>query len=162
ILRTLLLSSNKLTGPIPNSISNASRLIVLCLTRNSFSGFIPNSLGNLANLKRLYLGRNLLTTESSSVGINFLSSLTNCKHLTSLMGGDNSLGGTLPRSMGNLSASMQKFSAPRSNINGSIPREIGNLTNLMSLDLQGNDLIGTIPTSIGMLQEIQRLALHNN
>ncbi|KAF5729186.1 putative Leucine-rich repeat protein kinase family protein [Tripterygium wilfordii] len=162
-LEKLVLGMNKLTGPIPNSISNASQLTVLELKGNAFSDFIPDSLGNLGNLKRLDLGDNLLTTESSSAaGMSFLSSLTNCKHLTHLTVEYNSLDGTLPISIGNLSALLQSFDASACNIKGSIPREIGNLTNLIWLDLASNNLTGTIPTSIRTLVEIQRLFLGNN
>ncbi|XP_038688835.1 receptor kinase-like protein Xa21 [Tripterygium wilfordii] len=161
-LEYLALARNKLTGPIPTSISNASQLTVLTLAANAFSGFIPDSLGNLGNLKWLNLANNLLTTESSSTEMSFLSSLTNCKHLFRLIVCPNSLSGTLPISIGNLSASMRYFYAHGCNIKGSIPSEIGKLTNLAWLDLAENELTGTIPTSIRTLPEIQLLNLSNN
>ncbi|XP_038687518.1 probable LRR receptor-like serine/threonine-protein kinase At3g47570 [Tripterygium wilfordii] len=161
-LEELVLGSNELPGPIPNSISNDSQLTLLALETNAFSGFIPDSLRNLRNLKMLNLANNLLTTESSSVGMSFLSSLTNCKHLTNLEVCPNSLYGTLPISIGNLYASMRRFYAQGCNIKGSVPGEIGNLTNLIFLDLGYNDLTGTIPTSIKTLAEIQLLFLGKN
>ena len=45
---------------------------------------------------------------------------------------------------------------------GSIPKEIGNLTNLNELWLDFNQLSGTLPTEIGNLTKLERLALYNN
>jgi LRR receptor-like serine/threonine-protein kinase FLS2 len=95
---------NELNGIIPNSISNASQLTILELSSNSFSGPIPTTLGNLRNLQFLNLASNQLTGESPTQELTFLSSLTNCKLLTRLVLSNNPLNGTLPVSIGNLSA----------------------------------------------------------
>ena len=47
-------------------------------------------------------------------------------------------------------------------LNGSIPSEIGNLTKLRELRLYGNQLTGSIPQEIGQLTSLQSLWLHDN
>lgn len=161
-LEQLLLAKNKLTGPIPNAISNASQLTTIELSLNSFYGFIPDELGNLRNLQRLHLARNYLRSKFSSSELSFLSSLTDCKNLRSLVLYGNPLNGTLPVSIGNLSSALQILSLYESRIKGIIPGEIGNLTNLISLNLDDNKLTGTIPKTIGRLRGLQFLSLRNS
>jgi RHS repeat-associated protein len=48
------------------------------------------------------------------------------------------------------------------NLNGTIPSQIGNLTYLVSLSLNTNFLTGSIPTTIGNLSNLQSLDLWNN
>ncbi|KAK9185185.1 hypothetical protein WN943_025539 [Citrus x changshan-huyou] len=149
-LMVLGLGKNNLQGTIPNSITNASKLTILDLSFNSFSGLIPNTFGNLRFLHMLNLANNNLTIESSSGGWSFLSSLSNCRDLTSLAFASNPLHGLLPSSIGNFSASLQKFFAYNCKLKGSIPQEIGNLRDLILLSLFNNDLNGTIPTTINL------------
>ncbi|KAJ8642808.1 hypothetical protein MRB53_004556 [Persea americana] len=51
---------NQFTGPIPMSMSNASRLEQLELSENQFNGSIPTNLGRLGGLRVLNLEDNLL------------------------------------------------------------------------------------------------------
>ncbi|KAH9722911.1 protein kinase domain-containing protein [Citrus sinensis] len=159
----LALAANNLTGKIPNSITNASKLIGLELKFNSFSGHIPNTFGNLRHLGVLGLAYNNLTTESSSADQwSFLSSLTNCRNLTILALAYNPLGGILPPVIGNFSASLQQFYAYNCKLGGSIPKEIGNLPGLIDLELGFNDLNGTISPTMGRLKRLQGLSLEDN
>ncbi|KAI9331337.1 hypothetical protein BDR26DRAFT_997804 [Obelidium mucronatum] len=64
----LHLQSNKLSGPIPDSIgNNLVNLQELDLHHNCLTGSIPDSLGNLYQLKRLQLSHNRFTGSLSSV-----------------------------------------------------------------------------------------------
>ena len=45
---------------------------------------------------------------------------------------------------------------------GSIPAQIGALTNLVQMNLSGNQLNGPIPVELGKLTNLERLILHNN
>ncbi|TYI96179.1 hypothetical protein E1A91_D01G053000v1 [Gossypium mustelinum] len=158
-MEELYLGFNHLAGSIPMYISNASQLTLLDMSSNYFSGSIPDNLGNLRNLKILNLANNNLT----SSGMSFLFSLTNCRVLENLFFEINSfISGELPRVVGNLSSSLEEFSASACNIRGSIPSEIGNLSHLISLELGGNKLIGQIPTTVGGLEELQSLSLKDN
>ncbi|KAL2476720.1 putative LRR receptor-like serine/threonine-protein kinase [Abeliophyllum distichum] len=163
-LESISLAGNNLSGEIPSSISNISKLTLLELGNNSFSGHVPMNLGNLQNLRMLGLGGNQLTNDPSMSELGFLNSLRNCRHLERIVIGWNSFDGTLPKSFssGNLSASLEHFQAYSSGIKGMIPNEIGNLSNLISLEMGGNGLRGTIPETLGQLKKMQSLVIDNN
>lgn len=65
-LRALFLGMNNLSGFIPHSLSNASKLAALDLSNNSFSGTIPDWLGSFRDLQLLQLGDNQFTNPSAS------------------------------------------------------------------------------------------------
>ena len=84
----------------------------------------------------------------------------------------NTLNGSLPAALGNLSSlqlldlgrrwdstSAQYFSNA---LTGPIPRELGGLTNLRSLSLWGNKLAGAIPPELGNLVNLDVLYLNGN
>ncbi|KAF3668778.1 putative WEB family protein, chloroplastic-like [Capsicum annuum] len=148
-----------LVGTIPHSISNCSKLTILEFSRNKLIGLIPNSLGYLTHLQYLNLGGNNLTKDSS---LSFLTSLCNCRKLTTLALYLNPLNRILPSSAGNLSTSLRTFVAYSCKIKGRIPNEFGNLSSLLDLNLLANSLAGSIPTTIGNLRNLQRFNLSNN
>ncbi|KAL6602915.1 hypothetical protein ACP70R_043276 [Stipagrostis hirtigluma subsp. patula] len=153
----LILSANKFEGPIPASLVNAYNLRWLYLANNSLTGFIP-FFGTLPKLEELDLAYNMLEAGNWS----FLSSLSNCSRLTSLMLDGNNLQGNLPSSIGNLSSSIETLYLSENNISGPIPQEIGNLKNLNELYMDSNIFTGNIPPTIGNLRNLVRLALDHN
>ncbi|XWS51557.1 hypothetical protein CRYUN_Cryun12cG0186800 [Craigia yunnanensis] len=158
----LHLQGNELQGTIPSSISNASKLTLLDLTENFFTGCIPNSIGNLRNLQKLELAHNHLTSESSTVESNFISSLTDNRHLRRIVLSGNPLGSILPMSIGNLSTFLEYLLVTDCKLKGSIPAELGNLSSLIALKLGKNGLTGIIPNTVGRLQKLQGLHLQSN
>ncbi|KAG7959963.1 hypothetical protein I3843_10G096200 [Carya illinoinensis] len=159
-LEQLFLGINKLSGTIPDSISNASQLTHIDLSWNSFSGLIPNELGNLRFLQLLNLEFNDLTVESPKLSI--FSYLSNCINLVHLLLSENHLNGFLPKSIGNLSLSLQTLYLYECKLKGSIPIEIGNLSGLTTLTLSNNELRGFVPATIGSLRMLQGLGLDGN
>ncbi|KAL7241963.1 hypothetical protein ACSBR1_014521 [Camellia fascicularis] len=130
-LEGLYLGENDLSGIVPDSILNASKLVILVLSSNRFNGSIPSSLGNLRLLDYLYLlGNNFTCEYSFSSELNFLTSLSSCRQLRKLVISSNSLNGILPASIGNLSNSLDNIDASYCGIKGNIPSEIANLSNL--------------------------------
>ncbi|KAJ0797407.1 putative protein kinase RLK-Pelle-LRR-XII-1 family [Helianthus annuus] len=159
-LQELNLAYNTFRGTLPSSIINASKLYMIDLSVNSFTGSIPIAIGRLELLERLLLGKNYFTAEGSE--LDFLSSLTNCRKLRTLAFAYNPLQAFLPASVGNLSTSLQTFEAFGCGIKGIIPSGIGNLINLQRLALDMNELNGNIPTALGKLQNIGQLYLEDN
>ncbi|KAL8508559.1 hypothetical protein ACS0TY_018980 [Phlomoides rotata] len=162
LLQELYLDYNNLSGAIPTSISNCAHLTYLNLSGNKFTGVLPHFLGNLTLLQVLILESNNLRIDSSSSELSFITSLTNCRHLTELAIVGNPLNGTIPISIGNLSSSLQNIFASNCEIKGTIPADIGNLSNLIQLSLYGNKLSGNIPNTLKHLHKLQGLYLHRN
>ncbi|PIN23776.1 Serine/threonine protein kinase [Handroanthus impetiginosus] len=159
-LEVLRFNNNNLHGEIPHSISNSSKLTIIDFQSNQFSGLVPNSLGELSFLKVLYLSENTFVAESSE--LKFITSLTNCRYLQTLVLANNLFNSVLPASVGNLSTSLLYFYCYNCSLHGSIPDEFGNLTNLLLLSLYGNQLIGSIPKSFGNMQNLQGLFISWN
>ncbi|CAA2949736.1 probable LRR receptor-like serine threonine-kinase At3g47570 [Olea europaea subsp. europaea] len=137
---------------------------MLELGNNSFSGHVPMNLGNLQNLQYLGLAGNQLTNDPSLSELGFLTSLRSCRDLKSLVIGFNYFDTMLPKSftLGNLSASLEKFEANSCGFKGMIPNEIGNLSNLILLDMGSNNLRGRIPETLGELKKMQSLVIGYN
>ena len=151
----LSLTSNNLTGEIPESIGKLSNLTRLWLSTNDgLTGEIPESIGDLSNLTNLALIYNNLTGEIPE-------SIGNLSNLTNLSLYYNELTGGIPESIGNLT-NLTYLSLNHNELTGGIPESIGNLTNLTNLSLGGNDLTGEIPESICNLSNLTTLNLGYN
>ncbi|KAJ8629193.1 hypothetical protein MRB53_022516 [Persea americana] len=157
----LYVGANQFTGPIPISLSNASRLEILGLSKNRFTGSIPTNLGRLRRLHTLSLQKNLLGSGGDE-DMGFLSSLTNCSLLNTMCVSNNRLTGALPNSITNLSTNLQNINLGFNRIFGSLPSGIGNLQNLISLAMHSNFMTGKIPESIEKLNKLQALGLSKN
>jgi Leucine-rich repeat (LRR) protein len=153
----LILGGNHFDGPIPASLGNASNLQNLDLRKNSLTGGIP-SLGLLRKLKILDVGTNMLKSGDWT----FLSSLTNCTQLQILCLDFNGLGGIIPRSIGDLSSTLEVLLLSEDQLTGDIPSEIGKLKGLTVLVMQKNSLTGHIPDTLGNLPNMSLLSLSNN
>ncbi|KAJ8762042.1 hypothetical protein K2173_006644 [Erythroxylum novogranatense] len=162
VLIHLLLGGNQIDGIIPKSISNASSLVLLDLAENLLTGAIPITFGNLEFLEYIGLDSNHLTHDPSVPELNFMTSLTNCRHMRVLIIYGNNLTGVFPPSIGNLSTTFEKIDASNCNIFGKMPDGLGNLSNLISLSLTNNDLTGPIPQTFLKLTSMQRLNLSYN
>ncbi|KAM3707312.1 hypothetical protein ACJW31_02G015100 [Castanea mollissima] len=160
-LHRFLGGANYFTGPIPESFSNASQLLVLDLVENGLTGTVPQNLANLQDLYRLNLGDNSLG--KGKVGdLSFLNFFANCSSLEILGLYRNNFGGVLPSSIANLSTQLNMLGMGKNKIHGNIPTGIGNLVNLYALGLECNYLGGTLPYVLGKLQKLNKLYLDNN
>ncbi|XP_016442236.2 uncharacterized protein LOC107767673 [Nicotiana tabacum] len=152
-------ATNNLSGFIPASISNSSRLRKLDLSANSFTGPILKSLGNLEHLEFLNLQYNNFYSDST---LSFLASLTNCRKLRVIGLSENPLHGFFPTSVGNFSDSLHIFESYACKLKGSIPEEIGNLTGVTRMNMLNNELTGHIPKTIQRMLNLQQLYLQRN
>ncbi|KAL5703684.1 non-specific serine/threonine protein kinase [Ranunculus cassubicifolius] len=150
--------ANNFHGPIPISLSNASNIQSLGFGKNGFTGSIPNNLGSLKSLIQLGFGLNKLGYRRAD-DLSFITSLSNCTVLEVLDLNDNSLGGNLPESIGNISSHLQWLTLGRNLFNGPLPTSIENLVNLTALGVEENSFSGSIPFGIGKLQQLNQLTL---
>ncbi|GLT82355.1 hypothetical protein SLE2022_007400 [Rubroshorea leprosula] len=76
-LRLIDLSSNKLTGEIPQQICSLFELVQLNLSRNQLTGRIPANIGQMRSLESLDLSQNQLSGQlpSSMSQLSFLNTL---------------------------------------------------------------------------------------
>ncbi|KAH7849479.1 hypothetical protein Vadar_018476 [Vaccinium darrowii] len=146
-LQVLDLSSCSITGPIPLSFGDMSRLNYLYLSDNSLSGSIPSSLGQLLSVSVLDLSQNSLT---GSIPSSF-SALGN---LSSLDLSFNLLSGSIPIGFGLLSG-LQLLNLENNSLTGSVPVQLGNLSRLIKLGLGHNGLTGSLPN--GLFSNMTRL-----
>ncbi|GKB46213.1 leucine-rich repeat domain, L domain-like protein [Tanacetum coccineum] len=63
LLKAINLSSNNLTGKIPNEVTNLHGLLVLDLSNNSLDGKIPRDIGQMTQLLTFNLSRNMFSGE---------------------------------------------------------------------------------------------------
>ena len=82
-------------------------------------------------------------------------------HVTSLLLRENQLTGSIPASLGSLTA-LRELYLDDNQLTGSIPASLGSLMNLQRLDLSDNQLTGSIPDSLGNLTRLGYLGLFRN
>ncbi|KAG5608797.1 hypothetical protein H5410_020078 [Solanum commersonii] len=180
-LRVLNLRNNTLTGIIPPSIGNATKLMNISLNWNRINGNIPMQIGNLSQLVELTLSRNQLTGSIPSTLFNISSLLVVSLAYNNLSGplflddrrdvlssniehigvSYNQITGHIPSNICQFKA-LKVLSISYNNITGEIPTNIGCLAKLEELYIGYNAIDGTIPTSLGNISTLQKLHCGNN
>ncbi|XP_074279747.1 uncharacterized protein LOC141605016 [Silene latifolia] len=151
------LEGNNFTGLVPITIQNLTALEMFDFTGNNFVGNVPSYFGNFHNLNTLSLGGNFLEGD-----INFIDTLVNCSYLRFLNLGPNHFSGILPKSVANLSTSLQVLDIRDTLISGKIPEGITNLNNLQYICMYNCYLTGSIPQDFGKLYKLELLSLNSN
>ncbi|KAK2633255.1 hypothetical protein EUGRSUZ_L00221 [Eucalyptus grandis] len=151
---------NHLTGPIPESISNASNLDKIQFSENNFTGKVP-SFSKIRGLYWININLNNLGGEQST-DLDFLCSLTNSTKLEFLSIDANAFRGLIPDCISNLSTTLSTFDLGNNYIYGTLPSGIGSLINLERLHMQNNYISGNIPSEIGNLNKLKLLDLGHN
>ncbi|TVU33046.1 hypothetical protein EJB05_24827, partial [Eragrostis curvula] len=161
-LKIFIVSGNQFHGILPSSMCNVSMLQVIQVSINLLSGTIPQCLGvHQKNLSLVVLEDNQFEATNDADWA-FMTSLTNCSNLRVLLLNANKFEGVLPNSIGNLSTQLELLDIEENNITGTITEGIGNLINLNVLDMGSNTLFGTIPASLSKLTKLDILYLSNN
>jgi Leucine-rich repeat (LRR) protein len=159
-LQNLGIFMNQFTGSIPPSISNASNLERIQFSLNKFSGNVP-SLEKLHRLRWLSACVNHLGSGGAD-DLSFLCSLTNSTNLEMLGMKANNFGGVLPECISNLSSTLTTLFLGNNSIVGTIPSGIVNLINLEWLGMRNNKLSDNIPSDIGKLKRLHMMYLDKN
>ncbi|XP_058205212.1 leucine-rich repeat receptor-like protein kinase TDR [Rhododendron vialii] len=176
-LQKLDVSSNSLSGPVPPNLCLGNKLVKLILFGNNFIGELPPSLANCSTLSRFRIQDNRL---NGSIPFGF-GSLFN---LTFMDLSKNNFSGGIPRDFGNAavleylnisensfdtslpdniwsSPNLQIFSAKSSRLKGKIPDFMG-CRSLYKIELEGNDLDGSIPWDVDHCEKLICLNLRGN
>ncbi|CAI9092027.1 OLC1v1027163C1 [Oldenlandia corymbosa var. corymbosa] len=176
-LQRLDVSSNSLSGPIPPNLCLSNKLVKLILFSNQFIGELPPSLANCSALNRVRVHINRLNG-SIPLGFGFLPNLTYMDISR------NNFTGPIPKDLGNaamlefLNISVNSFrtelprniwsapglkilSASFAHIIGPIP-DFKGCQSVYKIELEGNNLTGSIPWDIDHCEKLISLNLRNN
>ncbi|KAK7856587.1 receptor-like protein eix1 [Quercus suber] len=140
-MRYFDLSSNKLSGEIPDCWKYGQSLVVLNLANNHLSGQILNSIGHLINLIALRLQMNSLSGEVTL-------SLKNCAALRVLNLANNMFLGNALAWIGDNLRNLLFLQLRSNKLSGPIPSQMCQLNYLRILDLASNNLSGIIPRCV--------------
>ncbi|KAJ6728913.1 hypothetical protein OIU85_019895 [Salix viminalis] len=153
-LMVLDLRSTSVTGPIPASLGNLTRLNALYLGSNDLAGSLPVALGQLMQLSVLDLSRNSFTGPvPSEFGL--------LRNLSSLDLSSNYFSGSIPSSFGSISR-LKFLNLSDNSLMGSVPVELGNLSSLVELNLSMNALSGLLPAEFMRMRNLEVLVLRDN
>jgi Leucine-rich repeat (LRR) protein len=145
-LKVLNLANNNLSGNLPVSMGGLTALEELNLSSNSLNGLIHAQFGNLVNLRKMQLSFNNFSG-------NLAPSLGNLKELVILHLHQNTISGQIPPGLGGLNK-LEELLLSQNLLSGSIPATLGNMSKLKSLILSQNKLSGSIPSEIGNLANL--------
>ncbi|RLN23902.1 putative leucine-rich repeat receptor protein kinase family protein [Panicum miliaceum] len=162
-LEVLRSGGNKnLPGALPIEIGSFSQLTMIGLAETSITGPLPASLGWLKNLTTLAIYMALLSGPIlPGLGQCSESLFGNLASLQQLQLSVNKLSGTVPSELapcGNLT----DLELDNNQLIGSIPAVLGSLPSLRMLNLWANQLTGTIPPELGRCASLETLDLSNN
>ncbi|KAG2646678.1 hypothetical protein PVAP13_2KG526900 [Panicum virgatum] len=197
-LRVLWAPRATLEGELPGNWSSCQSLEMMNLGENLLSGGIPKGLVECANLRFLNLSSNKLTGYHSFARNNFTGAVATLPLAAEKLGmqgsyafladgnrlsgqlqpglfdkcnssrgfvvevSDNLIAGAVPEEIGLLCSSLVVLGIAGNQLSGTIPSSIGELSYLISLDLSRNRLGGVIPTSVKKLPQLERLSLAHN
>lgn len=179
------LGFNRLSNSIPATIFNLSSVTELDASYNDIEGSLPMNLGiNLPNLQTIGLGYNRLTGPIPG-------SLANVSSLVNIFVPRNEFTGKLPV-LGNMpslhrivvslnrlgngesddksffsslinATSLEELSVDGNNLEGVLPESIGNFSTILKrLNLAENFMFGSIPTGLGNLIQLETINLGGN
>ncbi len=163
-----------LTGRIPTWLNGMTNMEELWLWGNSLTGSVPN-LSGMTSLDKLKLANNNLTggiPQASTLPPNMtwliidrnpfrgtIPNLSSLSRLRLLWLHSSRLTGTVPAGS-NFPASLDDLNLRDNMLTGTIP-DLSNLDNLTRLRLHNNSLSGEVPATLGGLDSLKQLWLHN-
>jgi Leucine-rich repeat (LRR) protein len=199
-LNYFYVNDNVMTGTIPSSLGNLSEVVYFWIHTNHFSGTIPPELGKLSKMYYFAAQSNAIQGTLSTD----LSSLTTLRYMylyrNSLSGSIpqevagmrslyylylhvNQLTGTIPPAIrllnklrglrlfsNKLTGFLPSYFPPlldyldidNNNLNGTLPEELGSLSRLEVIFCDHNSFTGTLPLSWSKLSRLQYLYLDSN
>ncbi|CAB9507340.1 leucine rich repeat [Seminavis robusta] len=149
-LKRLELQNNEFLGLLPTSLQHMSLLTDVDISNCRFSGSIPTEIALLSSLVVFRATGNFLRGS--------VPPLANLTNLLELDLTNNQLTGPL----GDLPSSLSRLHLGYNLVTEASFEKIVGLASLSSLDLEGCQLRGTLPTETGVLTTLKHCALSNN
>ncbi|KAK9138932.1 hypothetical protein Sjap_009526 [Stephania japonica] len=137
-LDQIILSNNRFSGPIPDSLRRLNELYDLDLSGNRFSGEIPNFWDSFPKLLYLRLSNN------EFIGGIPTSIASLAPKLMYLELGNNRLSGKIPEFISNFKA-LDTLDLSSNLFSGVLPKSFKNLTKIFNLNLARNNLVDPFP-----------------
>ncbi|TVU17194.1 hypothetical protein EJB05_33213, partial [Eragrostis curvula] len=176
-LALLHLNSNRFCGLVPDTLRALRLLAELDLSNNRFVGLFPRVVLDLPRsssstsasttsrrrpsralrppLDAIFLNHNRLR---SPLPDNFGNSPASVIVLA-----DNSLGGCLPASLGNMSDTLNEILLINNGLSSCFPPEVGMLREVTVFDVSFNSLVGPLPSEVAGMRSVEQLDVaHNN
>ncbi|XP_058076419.1 MDIS1-interacting receptor like kinase 2-like [Magnolia sinica] len=171
------MTSNLLTGSIPSTLGNLTKITFLSLYECQLSGYLHQEMKNMTNLSKLYLSDNNFSgylpqlchggsLEAFSVVNNHFTgeiprSLRNCTSLTRVRLNGNRLFANVSEAFG-VYPHLTFMDVSNNILFGELSPNWGECRNLTKLQISGNMITGRIPPEIGKLTELRVLGLSSN
>ncbi|PRQ39014.1 putative non-specific serine/threonine protein kinase [Rosa chinensis] len=166
-LKVLIIANCRLTGSMPQWLSNSNMLQLLDLSWNHFEGTIPVWFGNFGSLFYLDISNNSLTgdiprslTELRSLIYWNICSVQEPSPEFPLFQKKNASERGLQHNK--VSSFQPTLALDNNNLSGEIWPEFGNLKSLHVLDLKFNSLSGPILSSLSSMTNLETLDLSHN
>ncbi|KAE8720005.1 hypothetical protein F3Y22_tig00109923pilonHSYRG00099 [Hibiscus syriacus] len=153
-LRVLTLSQNNLTGEIPQGLGKLKSLAILDLSSNGFTGVVPFGLAQLHLLQKLDLCSNWIHGKIPP-------EMGKLNRLVLLDLSHNFINDPIPETLSGLEQ-IQYLIFDSNPINSLIPSFLGSLKSLTSITFSGCGLTGPIPNSLSALNNFTALSLDHN
>ncbi|CAL2233353.1 unnamed protein product [Prunus armeniaca] len=134
----LNLSSNNVSGQVPDCLTHLENLVMLDLSYNALSGKIPTTIGSVFGIETLKLRSNRFVGQLPA-------SLKNCTSLVVIDVGDNKLSGPIPEWLGVSLKNLIILMLSSNHFNGSLPSQLCHLIRIQNLDFSMNNISGSIP-----------------
>ncbi|CAN6216581.1 unnamed protein product, partial [Urochloa humidicola] len=176
-LQRLYLYINNLSGELPSNVT-ATSLVELDVSTNRLTGVIPEALGDLKNLTFLGLYQNRLTgVIPASIGL--LPRLNDIQIYDNQLSGElppelgkhsplgnvevcnNNLSGTLPETLC-ANGKLYNIVAFNNSFSGDLPVNLGDCVTINNLMLYNNRFSGEFPVNIWSFPELTTVMIQNN
>ncbi|KAJ6803663.1 putative leucine-rich repeat receptor-like protein kinase isoform X2 [Iris pallida] len=150
----VLFDSNKLTGPIPDSVGLLKSLEVLRLDRNSLEGSIPSNISNLTGLNELNLANNQLSGQ--------MPDLTGMNSLNYLDLSNNTFDASEAPTWFSTIPSLAVIVMESGGLQGKIPQAMFSLSGLEQVLLNNNAFNDTLDMGNSISSQLQIVNFQNN
>jgi Leucine-rich repeat (LRR) protein len=151
-LQTLSFYNNRMTGPIPTTLTWMTVLTTLALTNNAFNWSIPSNLFTLPNLTTVLL---------NNAGLSGPLPASGTSPLVTLNLAANALNWSIPTWI-TTRTTLQNLYLNNNQLAGVLPTTWSSMTILQNIDLGSNLFNGTIPTQWSAMSWIKDLRINNN